>query len=453
MKKNTLLLAESIKELFESKNYAAIRAAINATEPQDLAIVCEELDGEMLIRFFRLMPKTVAAETFTEMETDTQESVIRCLSDSELRAVLDELYIDDTVDVIEEMPANVVKRILANSDRESRAQINCILNYPKDSAGSIMTVEYTRLDRNMSVSDAFARIRRVGVDKETIYTCYVTDHYKKLVGVVTAKNLMLSDPDTLVSELMDTDVIYVTTDEDKESVAMKMSHYDFLAMPVVDGDMRLVGIVTFDDAMDIVQDAATEDIEKMAAITPSDKAYLRTGVIQTWLARIPWLLLLMISAALTGAIISHYEEALGKVIALTAFIPMLMDTSGNAGSQSSVTVIRALSLGEIEPRDIFSVLWKELRVSLLCSLSLAAVGYGKIILTDNVEPAVALTVCLTLAITVVIAKLVGCIMPLFIKRIGFDPAVVASPFITTIVDAIALVVYFAVSAAFIPALK
>ena len=447
MKKNTLLLAESIKELFESKNYAAIRAAINATEPQDLAIVCEELDGEMLIRFFRLMPKTVAAETFTEMETDTQESVIRCLSDSELRAVLDELYIDDTVDVIEEMPANVVKRILANSDRESRAQINRILNYPKDSAGSIMTVEYIRLDRNMSVSDAFARIRRIGVDKETIYTYYVTDHYKKLVGVVTAKKLMLNDPDTLVSELMDTDVIYVTTDEDKESVAMKMSHYDFLAMPVVDGDMRLVGIVTFDDAMDIVQDAATEDIEKMAAITPSDKAYLRTGVIQTWLARIPWLLLLMISAALTGAIISHYEEALGKVIALTAFIPMLMDTGGNGGSQASVTIIRGLSLGDIEFKDIFKVIWKEFRVSILCGLTLATANFIKMMIIDRVTVLVALTVCLTLIFTIMLAKFVGCTLPILAKKIGFDPAVMASPFITTIVDALSLLIYFNVAEA------
>ncbi len=445
-------LFETLSGLLEAKNYQELRSCLSEIEPQDIAMLCEELEESDRAVIFRLLSKDLAAESFSEMSPDIQEELIKKLSDSELKTVLDGLYIDDTVDMIEEMPANVVKRILANSDRDTREQINLILNYPKDSAGSIMTVEYVRLDRNMSVADAFARIRRVGTEKETIYTCYVTDSNKKLVGVVTGMDLMLSDTDTLISEIMNTSVISVYTDDDKEEVAQKMSKYNFLAIPVVDKDQRLVGIVTVDDAMDVMSQEATEDIEKMAAIVSTDKPYFKTGVFETWWSRIPWLVLLMLSATFTGAIISKYEVALGAVVILTSFIPMLMGTAGNAGGQSSVTIIRALSLGEVEPRDVFKVLWKELRVSFLCGVSLAAVGYVKAVLLDGADSMVALTVCITLAVTVVVSKLVGCSLPILTKIMGFDPAVMASPFITTIVDALSLLVYFSVATAIIPAL-
>ena len=450
-------LTDLIPELIESRDFQKVKELLRELEPQDVAIILEDIPFDLVPVVFRLLPKTMAADCFSEMSADAQEILIKGFSDSELKFILDELYIDDTVDIIEEMPANVVKRILANCDSESRAQINQILKYPKDSAGSIMTVEYVRLEKNMSIADAFARIRRVGTDKETIYTCYVTESDKTLVGVVSAMDLMLNDTDKLISEIMDTNVICVTTDEDKEAVASTMSKYDFLAIPVVDADNRLVGIVTVDDAIDVIQDEATEDITKMAAITPNDKPYFKVGVFSTWLSRIPWLLLLMLSATFTGAIISHYEDALSKVIILTSFIPMLMDTAGNAGGQASVTIIRAISLGEVEPKDILRVLWKEFRVAFLCGVSLAAVGFLKAFIFDaRGEPEallVALTVAITLAATVVVAKAVGCCMPLLIKKLGFDPAVVASPFITTIVDAISLVVYFAIATAILPALN
>lgn len=445
-------LSDLVPDLVEHRDFQKVKELLDELEPQDIAIVLEDLRPDLVPVVFRLLKKSAAADAFAEMSADAQEMLIKSFSDTELKFILDELYIDDTVDIIEEMPANVVKRILANSDATAREQINQILKYPKDSAGSIMTVEYVRLEKNMSIADAFARIRRVGTDKETIYTCYVTESDKTLVGVVSAMDLMLNDTDKLISEIMDTNVICVTTDEDKEAVAATMSKYDFLAIPVVDADNRLVGIVTVDDAIDVIQEEATEDITKMAAITPNDKPYFKVGVFSTWLSRIPWLLLLMLSATFTGAIISHYEVALSKVIILTSFIPMLMDTAGNAGGQASVTIIRAISLGEVEPRDFLRVLWKEFRVSFLCGVTLAAVGFGKAVLFDGAEVIVALTVCLTLATTVVVAKTVGCCMPLLIKRLGFDPAVVASPFITTIVDAISLVVYFAIATAVIPAL-
>jgi len=445
-------LYEEVVLLLEKGDYQRLRTLLDEHEPYDLACLCEELSEGSLPIVFRIMSRDTAAECFSEMSADVQEALIRRLTDAELRAVLNELYIDDTVDIIEEMPANVATRILANSDPTSREQINRILKYPKDSAGSIMTVEYVRLDKNMSVADAFDRIRRVGTDKETIYTCYVTDSDRTLVGVVTAMDLMLSDMDTLISEIMETNVISATTDEDRESVVIKFSNYDFLALPVVDKGNRLVGIVTVDDAIDVAIDEATEDVEKMAAITPSDKPYLKVGVFETWRSRIPWLMLLMLSATLTSAIISGYEEALGKLVILTSFIPMLMGTAGNAGGQTSVTIIRALSLGDVETGDIFRILWKEFRVSFLCGVSLAAVGFLKAITLDGADPLVALVVCITLAATVIAAKIVGCCFPIVIKQFGFDPAVVASPFITTIVDALALVVYFAVATALIPAL-
>lgn len=443
-------LYEQITELFEAGDYQKIRASISELEPFDLAMICEELEEKRLPVFFRMMAKDIAAECFSNMSSELQELLIKKMSDSELKAMLDELFVDDTVDIIEEMPANVAARMLANSDPETRAQINQILNYPKDSAGSIMTTEYVRLDKNMSVNDAFTRIRRVGTDKETIYTCYVTLSDRTLVGVVTAMDLMLSEPDTLISDLMETNVIFSTTDEDKSSVVKKFSDYGFLALPVVDKGNRLVGIVTVDDAIDVALEEATEDVEMMAGITPSDKPYLKVGVFSTWLSRVPWLMLLMLSATFTGAIISVYEEALSHLVILTAFIPMLMGTAGNAGGQSSVTIIRALSLGDVVPGDILRILWKELRVSLLCGVSLAIVGFFKAIWLDGADTLVAMVVCITLFATVVASKAVGCCFPVLIKKIGFDPAVVASPFITTVIDALALVVYFAVATALIP---
>ncbi len=450
---NEILTLEQVTEMLELRDYRNLRDAVIETEPQDVALICDELDELMLPTFFRLLPKAFAAEVFSDMSPDVCESLIGRLSDTELKKVLDELFIDDMVAMIEEMPANVVKRILANSDPDSREQINSILNYPKDSAGSMMTVEYVRLEKKLSVSDAFERIRRVGTEKETIYTCYVTEPDKTLVGVVTAMDLMLADPESKISDIMNTSVISVTTDEDKEEVAAMMSKYDFLALPVVDGDKKLVGIVTVDDAIDVIEEEATEDIEKMAAITPADKSYLRSSAVELWLTRIPWLMLLMLSATFTGAIISHYELVLSEVVILTSFIPMLMGTAGNAGGQASVTAIRALSLGDIEPSDVLRVLWKELRVALLCGISLAVVGYGKAVWLDGAEPIVALAVCITLFATVVAAKLIGCSLPIAVKKLGIDPAVVASPFITTIIDALALLVYFAVASAVIPALQ
>ncbi len=446
-------LFEQVAEFLENGDYKALRELLAEQEPFDLALVCEELPEEKLPLVFRLMAKDAAADCFSEMSADIRESLIKRLSDTELKRVLDELFIDDTVDIIEEMPASVVRRILANSDPVSRQQINTILNYPKNSAGSIMTVEYIRLEQTMTVAEAFTRIRRLGTEKETIYTCYVTERDRVLVGVVTAMQLLLADSETLVSELMETNVVSVTTDEDREEVARKMSSYDFLAMPVVDSDNRLVGIVTIDDAIDVVLEEATEDVEIMAAITPTDKPYLKTGVFESWLKRIPWLLLLMLSSTFTGAIIANYENALSKLVILTAFIPMLMGTAGNAGGQSSVTVIRALSLGEADPSDIFRIVWKELRVSVLCGGTLALVGYFKAIWLDGADALVAMAVSLTLLLTVIAAKVVGCCLPVLIKKIGFDPAVVASPFITTVIDALALVVYFAVATALIPALN
>ena len=446
-------LFEQVAELLAKGSYQQLRALLDEVEPYDLAKLCEELSEESLPIVFRIMHRDTAAECFSEMDADVQEALIRRLSDAELREVLDELYIDDTVAIIEEMPANVATRILANSDSASREHINQILKYPKDSAGSIMTVEYVRLDKNMSVNDAFARIRRVGTEKETIYTCYVTESDRTLVGVVTAMDLMLAETDTLVSEIMETNVISANTHEDRESVVLKFSNYDFLALPVVDNGNRLVGIVTVDDAIYVALEEATEDVEKMAAITPSDKPYLKTGVLSTWLSRIPWLMILMLSSTFTGIIISNYEMALSNCIILTSFIPMLMGTAGNAGGQTSVTIIRALSLGDVETGDILKILWKEFRVSFLCGVSLAAVGFVKAITIDGADPYEALAVCLTLALTVIAAKIVGCCFPMLIKKIGFDPAVVASPFITTVVDVLALFVYFAVATAIIPGLN
>ena len=401
---------------------------------------------------FRLLPKELAAETFVEMEPDAQELLIRGFSDSELREVLDELYVDDAVDIVEEMPANVVRRILSQADPDMRKDINEILRYPENSAGSIMTTEYVSLRPGMTVEEAILRIRRTGVDKETIYTCYVTKN-RTLIGLVSVKDLLLAqDDDETVDKIMETNVISVHTHTDQEEVARMFSKYNFLALPVVDTENRMVGIVTFDDAMDVMEDEATEDMEIMGGMTPSDKTYLRSSTFDLFKHRIPWLMLLMVSATFTGLIITHFESALAAQVALTAFIPMLMDTGGNSGSQSSVTVIRALSLGEIEFSDLPRVVWKEIRTAVLCGISLAAACFAKIMLVDrlmlgneDVTCLVALVVCATMALTVLVAKVIGCVLPMLAKKVGFDPAVMASPFITTIVDALSLLIYFGIA--------
>lgn len=442
-------LVEKIEDMVHRKQYTPLRDLLIPIEAADIALLMEDLKDDNLPLVFRLLPKELAAEVFVELDSDEQELLIQGFSNTELKEVLDELYLDDAVDIVEEMPAGVVKRILMHSDPEMRKSINEILKYPEDSAGSIMTTEFVDLKKDMSVQDAFKRIRRTGPDKETIHICYVIDENRHLIGLVTIRTLLLADEDAIIADIMETSIVSVTTLDDQEYTARSLSKYGFLALPVVDTENRLVGIVTVDDAMDVLQEEVTEDIEKMAAILPSDKPYLKTGVFETFKARIPWLLLLMISATFTGQIISKFESALAAFTVLTAYIPMLMDTGGNSGSQASVTVIRGISLNEIDFRDLPKVVWKESQVAILCGGGLAAANFIKLILVDRllfqnplVTPTVALVVCGTLVFTVIAAKLVGCTLPLFAKKVGFDPAVMASPFITTIVDAISLLIYF-----------
>jgi len=432
---------DQIEELFENKDYASLRRIMEDEEPADVAAVLNEVRTEEALLLFRIIPKDLAAETFVEMDSDLQRSFIEKFSDREITEMLDEMFVDDTVDIIEEMPANVVRRILANSSPETRSQINQILKYPKDSAGSIMTTEFVELRPHTTVEEAFERIRVTGLDKETIYTCYVTDDSRELIGVVTVKDMILGGNGVEVGDIMETSIISADTHMDKEEVVKLLDKYDFLALPVVDTEGRLVGIITFDDAMDVMREEDTEDMEKMAAITPTEKPYLRTGIFETFFSRVPWLLLLMVSATLSSNILLHYESALAVQAALTAYIPMIMGTGGNAGSQASVTIIRGLSLGDIEMRDIIRVIWKEIRVSVLCGITLAAVNFGKMMIFDGVGVLVAAAVSVTLVLTVIIAKVAGCSLPIIVKRIGLDPAVMASPFITTIVDCISLLVY------------
>ena len=441
---------DEVVRLAAEKKFKELHLVLHRIEPADIAELFEEIPQEQLSVIFRLLPKETAAAVFVEMDTAMQELLIGSFTDRELREILNEMYLDDTVDVIEEMPASVVTRILKNSDSETRAAINTVLAYPKDSAGSIMTTECIRLHPTMTVSDAFAHIRRVGTDSETIYTCYVTDN-RKLIGVISVQTMLLADPDLPVSSIMTTNVIAVSTHDDKENVVSLLARYDFLAIPVVDKENRLVGIITVDDAIDVLSEEDEEDFSKMAAITPDDRPYLKTSPLRIWKMRIPWLMLLMVSATFTGIIISAFEGALAAQAALAAFIPMLMGTGGNAGSQASVTVIRGLSLDELHFRDIGRVLSKELAVSLLSGASLGIVTFAKLLLIDrpllgaSITVGVAFTVSLTLILTVVSAKLIGCSMPILAKRLGFDPAVMASPFITTIVDALSLLIYFSVA--------
>ena len=450
-------MIEEILTLVENKEFVKLRSTLSEMNGPDIALLLDEVPQDTALRLFRLLPKELAADTFVEMEPDTQEHLISAFSDRELREVLDEMYVDDTVDIIEEMPATMVKRILKQTDSETRSEINKILKYPKDSAGSIMTIEYVALKAQMTVAQAFDRIRATGVDKETIYTCYVTDANRHLIGITTVKELLLASPEAQIGDIMETNVIYVDTNEDKEHVANLFDKYDFLAMPVVDTETRLVGIITFDDVIDVIQEENTEDIEKMAAILPSEKPYLRTSAWEIFKNRIPWLLLLMLSSAFTGGIISSFENTLSACVALTAYIPMLMGTGGNSGGQSSVTIIRALSLNDVEMGDIWKILKKEFFVSLFCGICLAAVNFAKMMLIDQAtilasgqDPiTVAIVVSLTLMATVFCAKIAGSALPILVKRLGFDPAVMASPFVTTIVDAISLVIYFEIAMSFL----
>ena len=444
------LLQRALQHMLEDKKYATARDILVTMNPSDIAALFADLEEKQIPLMFRLLPKEMAADTFVEMEPDAQQLLIQGFSDNELKAVLDEMYVDDAAALVDEMPANVVKRILKQADPEMRNTINQILRYPENSAGSIMTTEYVSLRPEMTVEEAILRIRRQGVDKETIYTCYVTARDRTLMGLVTVKDLLLAEDDeTPVSEMMLTNLISVTTHTDQEEVARMLSKYNFLALPVVDGEDRMVGIVTFDDAMDIMEDEATEDIEIMSGMLPSEKTYLKSSIFELFKNRIPWLMLLMVSATFTGLIITAFEGALAAQVALTAFIPMLMGTGGNSGAQSSVTVIRALSLGELKFSDIGRVIIKEFGTSILCGIALGVVCFAKIWLVDgllmgneDITLMLNAVVCLALAVTVVIAKVVGGLLPLAAKALKLDPAVMASPFITTIVDAVSLLVYF-----------
>ena len=447
-------MEKQILSLIEEKKYTRLRECLEELNPADIALILEEAELKDLPVVFRILPKELAAEVFVEMDRDLQQHLIESFSNTELKDVLDELFMDDMVDIIDEMPAIVAKRILKQTDAKTRKMINQLLAYPDDSAGSIMTTEYVDLKKNMTVDEAFDHIREIGLDTETIYTCYVMDRGRHLLGIVTVKDLLLNPKTCILSDIMDENIIFANTLDDKEEVAGQFEKYDLMALPVVDKENRLVGIITVDDAIDVIQEEATEDIEMMAAILPSEKSYLKTGVFATFKARIPWLMFLMISATFTGAIISSFEGRLTKWMALIAFIPMLMGTGGNSGSQSSVTVIRCLSTGEIEFKDIWRVIWKELRVSVVCGLVLGVVNFIKLYLVDhlwlnNFDDGVYLTemlaVSLTVVLVVIVAKLVGSVLPIVAKKLGADPAVMASPLVTTILDAFSLLIYFSIA--------
>ena len=431
-----------LNELLSSRQYTKLRQTISDMNTTDIAAAMSEMEEEDSLKMFRILPKDMAADVFADLEADVQQYIIRSMSDKEASNIIENLMADDATDILEEMPASVVKRILANASPETRADINHLLQYPEDSAGSIMTVEYVDLMEDMTVADAIERIRKKGVDSETINICYVVTKQKVLVGTVALRYLLIMSPDDIIGDIMNTNVISIGTMTDQEEAARTFQKYGFTAMPVVDNESRMVGIITIDDVVDILEEEATEDIEKMAAIVPSDKPYPKVGIFETYRSRIPWLLFLMISATFTGAIITGFEDALSAFVVLTAYIPMLMDTGGNAGSQASVSIIRGLSLKEIEFEDLFKIIWKEIRVAALCGLTLAAANFIKLLLLDKLQITVALVICLTLFIVVLIAKLVGCCLPMLASKLGFDPAVMASPFITTIVDALSLLVYF-----------
>ena len=448
---------EVFERLLEEKHYKAIKSIFDTMNPVDIAVLLPEFEDKQLVLLFRLISKESAAMVFTYLEPEEEQVLLEAFTDNELKTIMDDMFIDDTVDVIEEMPANVVERMLAAAG-DKRNAINAVLNYPEDSAGSIMTLEYISLYPTMTIGDALKKIKSRGVHSETVNTCYVVEKHK-LLGTVSAMDLLTCDDDEFISDVMEDNPITVTTLTDKEEVAQLFNKYDVLTIPVLDNEKCIVGIVTVDDAIDVIQEEAEEDFQKMAAIAPTDKPYLKTSVWNLWKVRIPWLLLLMLSATFTGIIISSFEDALSRLVVLTAYIPMLMGTGGNSGSQASVTVIRGLSLGEVEAKDIFKVMWKEIRVSVLCGVSLAVACFFKIVVldgmilhTEGVDKLVALVVALTLCATVICAKIIGCVLPIVAKVLKLDPAVMAIPFITTIVDAVSLLVYFGVAKSLIPAL-
>ena len=436
---------EEIQELIENKQYTRLRQELVEWNEADIAAVLEELPGKELIKVFRILPKTIAADIFAYLPIETEQIIITSLTDNEAANIINNLMADDATDLMEEMPAGVVKKLLAGANSETRRDINHLLRYPEYSAGSIMTVEFVDLKETLTVEQAIERIRKIGIDSETINICYVLDKERHLIGTVSLRYLLIHKADEVIGDIMEENIISINTLMDQEEVAMLFSKYDFTAMPVVDNENRLVGIITIDDIVDIMRDEATEDIERMAAIVPTDKPYMKTGAWEMWKKRIPWLLLLMISATVTGKIITHYEKALGAYIVLTSFIPMLTGTGGNAGGQVSATVIRGLSLNEIGFKDIFRIIWKESRVALLCGITLAAASFAKVMLVDHVGVVVGLVVCLTLLVTVFFAKIVGCVLPMVTKQLGFDPAVMASPFISTIMDALSLIIYFQIA--------
>jgi len=440
-----MAMFNKINELLENKLYMEARQEIAEMNPVDIAALIEEFPEDERTKIFRLLPKSLAADVFSYLPIELEQDIIVALSDKEAGHILDNLNADDAADLIDEMPANVVKKLLANADPETRRDINHLLQYPDDSAGSIMTVEFMDLKESYTVEQSLRKIRLEGIDKETINTCYILNSHRRLLGAISLRRLLLSDPVEKMINIMEDHVISVSTQTDQEEVAQLFQKYDFTSIPVVDSENRLVGIITVDDIVDILQQEATEDIEKMAAITPTDKPYMKTGVFETWKKRIPWLLILMISATFTGRIISHYEAALASYVVLTAFIPMLMDTGGNAGSQASVSIIRGLSLNEIDYSDTLKILFKELFVGILIGITLAAANFIKLLVIDRVSVTIAMVVCFTLIVTVIFAKLVGCSLPVLAKRLGFDPAVMASPFITTIVDALSLMMYFKIA--------
>ncbi|MBQ7386695.1 MAG: magnesium transporter [Clostridia bacterium] len=441
---------ERLSLLIEEKKFSELKALLADVQAPDLAGLLDECEPKERTVIFRLLSKEHAAEAFAHLEPDSQRQLIESFTDAELSAVLSELYIDDTVDIIEEMPAVVVKRIIKATSREDRAAINAILRYPKDSAGSVMTTEYVRFVGNITVDEALAHIRRVAIDKETIYTCYVTDKDRHIIGIVTAKELLTSSLDTRLFDIMNEAVITANTHDSREQVARALEKYGFLAMPVVDNESRLVGIVTLDDAIDVLSEEFEEDVAKMAAITPTETPYLKTSVLDIFKSRVPWLLILMISSTISSAILTGFESVLPAVLVL--FVPMIMGTGGNSGGQSSVTVTRSISLAEVEFSDLGRVFWKEFRVGALCGVAVGVAAFAKVMFVDKLimsNPAittqVAVTVALSLALTIIVAKLVGAVLPIFAKKIGLDPAVMASPLITTLVDAVSLVVYFLIA--------
>lgn len=441
---------DELFELVETKQYTVLRQELSELNYADIALFLEELDEENMLKIFRILPKSLAADVFSYLPIEEQQVVITSLSDREAANIINNLMTDDATDLLEEMPASIVKKILANANADTRRDINDLLRYPEYSAGSMMTVEYLDLKETLTVEEAINRIRKVGVDSETINVCYVLDSKRTLLGTVALRTLLLNAADALISDIMNENVISVHTLMDQEEVARQFQKYDFISMPVVDNENRLVGIITVDDVVDIIQEEATEDIEKMAAIMPSDKPYIKTGVFETYKKRIPWLLLLMVSATFTGKIIATFETSLAVYVVLTAYIPMLTGTGGNAGGQTSVTIVRGLSLNEITFKDIFRIIWKEGRVGIMCGATLALANFGKLLWIDHLSMNVAIVVCVSLMATVVLAKMVGCILPLLAKKIGFDPAVMASPFISTIVDAISLLIYFQVAGMILP---